>query len=54
MTKNIERRRSSKNERSSRGYITRSVDPMAEGGGTEGERLTEERRKSVDENNLWI
>lgn len=36
MTKNIERRRSSKNERSSRGYITRSVDPMAEGEGGEG------------------
>lgn len=28
MTKNIERRRSSKNERNSRGYITPSVDPM--------------------------
>lgn len=38
MTKNIERRRSNKNERNSRGYITRSVVPM--GGG--GERLTEE------------
>lgn len=33
MTKNIERRRSSKNEKSSRGYITRSVDAMAGGRG---------------------